>query len=453
MDFNNKNVLVVGMAKSGISAAILLKKLGANVTIADIKEREKLGDEPSMLEALGIDLYLGRNPSAEDISRFELVVVSPGVPPDLPFFSKIRQLNIPVWAEIELAYRLCKCPVLAITGTNGKTTTTALTGEILKTYNSSTEIVGNIGIPFTDKVLTLNEESYVVIEVSSFQLEAIHAFKPKISAVLNITPDHLNRHKTMESYIDIKKSIFKNQDENDFLILNYDDEICRNMSKDAKCRVYFFSRKNKLSEGVFVLDKSIYAKLNGYDEKIIDTSELQIIGEHNVENAMAAAAMLLCAGVPIDIVRTGLIGFKAVAHRMEFVTTINEIDFYNDSKGTNPDAAIKSINAIDKPIVLIGGGYDKGSDFSEWVKAFEGKVKHLVVIGESANMIIETAKAYNFSNFEKANTLKDAVDIAYSKACGGDCILLSPACASWDMFDNFEQRGDLFKEFVFSLYN
>ncbi len=448
MDY--KNVLVVGMAKSGVSAAILLKKLGADVIIQDIKERDKLGDEPSMLEALGIELYLGKNPD-DILTAFDLIVVSPGVPSDLPFFQKAKEHDIPVWSEIELGFSLCKCPVIAITGTNGKTTTTSLVGEIVKSYVSSAQIVGNIGIPFTDKVLGLNEESYVVAEISSFQLEHIHTFKPKISAVLNITPDHLNRHKTLENYIDAKKAIFQNQDQEDYLVLNYDDAECQKMKADANCKTVFFSRECELKEGIYVSDQALYARFKGYDEKVIDINELQIIGNHNIENAAAAIAIALCADIPLAIIQNCLRQFKAVEHRMEYVTNIVGIDFYNDSKGTNPDAAIKSIQAIEKPIVLIAGGYNKGSDFSEWVKAFSDRVKYMVVIGEVADLIIDTAKVYNFQAFEKANTLRDAVSIAYSRAESGDCILLSPACASWDMFDNFEQRGDLFKEFVFEL--
>lgn len=450
MDYRNKKVLVSGIAKSGISAAILLKKLGADVIIQDIKQAENLGDEPEKLAKLGIKLYLGKNPD-DIVENQDLIIVSPGIPCDLPFIKKAESLNIPVWSEVELAYTLCNCPVIAVTGTNGKTTTTALIGEIVKNYISTSEIVGNIGIPFTEKVLNLKENSYVIAEISSFQLEKINTFKPKISTVLNITPDHLNRHKTIENYIAAKERIFENQDKNDYLILNFDDEACRKMKEKAKSNVIFFSRQTKLNYGVFADETSIYIKMDGYDDKIIDIDEMKILGGHNVENAMAAIAVSACAGIPIDIIKKTLKEFKAVAHRIEYVTTINDIEFYNDSKGTNPDAAIKSIEAMKRPIVLIGGGYNKGSDFSQWVKTFEGKVKHLVVIGEVSDLIIETAKAYNFNNFDKVNTLKDAVELCYSKAEPGDCVLLSPACASWDMFDNYEQRGDLFKEFVFNL--
>ncbi len=450
MDFKDKKIIVSGVAKSGIAAAVLLKKLGAFVTIQDSKPYEKLGDEPAKLEALGINLYLGKNPD-DIVKDNELIVVSPGVPCNLPFFDIAKKDNVPVWSEMELGYRLCRCPVIAITGTNGKTTTTSITGEIFKNMVSNTAVVGNIGVPFTEKVLELDYDSYAVAEVSSFQLETIHKFKPKAAAVLNITPDHLNRHKTVENYIAAKERIFENQDENDFLILNYDDEVCRKMSQKSKGKVIFFSYKKELHEGVYYSNECIYARLLGKDELIINVNELNILGSHNIENAMAATAIALCMNIPKSVIVKTLREFKAVAHRIEYVETINDIEFYNDSKGTNPDAAIKAIDAMKRKIILIGGGYDKGSDFSEWIKKFEGKVKYLVVIGEVADKIIDTAEKFNFKNYSKAASLKSAVELCYSKAKSGDCVLLSPACASWDMFDNYEQRGELFKKFVFEL--
>lgn len=450
MDFKDKKIIVSGVAKSGIAAAVLLKKLGAFVTIQDSKPYEKLGDEPAKLEALGINLYLGKNPD-DIVKDNELIIVSPGVPCNLPFFDIAKENNVPVWSEMELGYRLCRCPVIAITGTNGKTTTTSITGEIFKNMVSNTAVVGNIGVPFTEKVLELKEDSYAIAEVSSFQLETIHKFKPKAAAVLNITPDHLNRHKTVENYIAAKERIFENQDENDFLILNYDDEICRKMSQKAKGKVVFFSYKKELHEGVYYKNECIYARLLGKDELIINVNELNILGSHNIENAMAAVAIAICMNIPKSVIIKTLREFKAVAHRIEYVETINNIEFYNDSKGTNPDAAIKAIDAMKRKIILIGGGYDKGSDFSEWIKKFEGKVKYLVVIGEVADKIIDTAEKFNFKNYSKASSLKSAVELCYSKAKPGDCVLLSPACASWDMFDSYEQRGELFKKFVFEL--
>ena len=290
MNFEEKNVLVVGVAKSGISAAVLLKKLGANVIISDAKSEDKFQDELTILKENGVELYLGKNPD-EIITNQNLVVLSPGVPCDLLFILEAEKNNIPVWSEVELGYKLCPCPVIAITGTNGKTTTTSLVGEIFQNY-ANTAIVGNIGIPFTEKVLELNEDSFAVAEISSFQLEKIVDFKPKVSAVLNITPDHLNRHKTIENYISAKMRIFENQKEDSVLVLNYDDEACRKMKDSANCKVLYFAKTDDLSkisltEGVYSEGKSIYIKFGEYNQKVIDVSELKILGWHNIENAMA----------------------------------------------------------------------------------------------------------------------------------------------------------------------
>lgn len=450
VDWDGKKVLVCGIAKSGISAAYLLKSLGADTTISDIKERDKIEKEAAALENANIKLFLGKNPD-EIVNEFDLIIISPGIPYDLPFLNKARDAGIKVWGEIELASRVCKSPIIAITGTNGKTTTTALTGEILKTYKPDTFVAGNIGIPFCNKAGQTSDDGFAVAEISSFQLETIESFKPRISAILNITPDHLNRHKTMENYADIKANIFKNQTGSDFVVLNYDDEYCRRMGVKTNAKVLFFSRKQELAEGVFLTGSDIYVKWKGYDGILLNKDELLIFGNHNIENIMASIGIALCSGVPFDIIKDVLKKFKGVEHRIEYVRTLDGVDFYNDSKATNVDAAIKAIEAMDKPIILIGGGRDKTGDFSEWVKLFQENVKCLIAIGEAADLIIETCKAYNFMNFHKANSMKDAVDISFSNAVDGDCVVLSPACASFDMFDSYEQRGNIFKEFVLGL--
>ncbi len=447
MEYKNKKVLVSGIARSGVSAAILLKKLGAEVCVQDLKQKDSVKNEAQLLEAENIELYLGKNP--DDIAdKFDLIVLSPGVPTDLEFIKKAESASIPVISEVELAYSVCKAPVLAVTGTNGKTTTTALLGEIVKNYKKGSVTVGNIGLPFSDEALNVDEDSFVAAELSSFQLEKIDKFKPMASAVLNITPDHLNRHKTIENYILAKERIFKNQDENDFLVLNYDDPVCRDMKNRAKAKTVFFSRKEKPKEGLYADDNSIFVKLAGYDEKLIDIDEMNILGAHNVENAMAAAAMALCASVPIDIIRKTLREFKAVEHRIEYVAEINGVEYYNDSKGTNPDAAIKAIEAMKRPILLIGGGYDKKSDFHQWIESFKGKVKFMAVIGEVSKQITDTADEIGFGSYQTAQSLEEAVKLCFEKAETGDCVLLSPACASWDMFESYEQRGKLFKDYV-----
>ncbi|MCL2617308.1 MAG: UDP-N-acetylmuramoyl-L-alanine--D-glutamate ligase [Defluviitaleaceae bacterium] len=448
MDFKNKKVLVAGLGRSGIAAARLLQYKQALVTIQDIKEEDRIGaDMVAKLANEGFELYLGRNP-VDIVQNYDILVISPGIPIDVPFIEKAKKLKIPVWGEIELAYTFTPCPIIAITGTNGKTTTTALTGEIMRRKYPNAAVVGNIGIAYCEKVEALTPESYVVAEVSSFQLESVHEFRPTISAVLNISQDHLNRHYTMEVYVGTKERIFGKQGEQDFCVLNYDDEVTRKMSARCRAKVLYFSRRQELEEGVFLDGENIRARLFGRDDTIINVHEMKIIGGHNIENALAATAMALAAQVcPADIA-AALRQFNAVEHRLEYVLERDGVAYYNDSKATNVDSAIKSLEAIARPIVLIGGGYDKGSDFSEWVKLFSGKVKHLIVIGEVADKITQTCKLYDYTAITQANSLKDAVSIASGKAKRGDVVLLSPACASFDMFDDFEQRGRLFKEFV-----
>lgn len=450
MTFKNKNVLVCGMALSGIYSAILLKKLGAHVILQDIKDTEDIIKQSEQLKNLGVELLLGQNPD-DIILQQDIIVLSPGIPLSLPFIQNAIKANKYVVGEFELASTLCKCPIAAITGTNGKTTTTTLLGDIIKKFMNNVALVGNIGIPFTQKVLDLDENSYCVAEVSSFQLESIDKFKPHISAVLNVTPDHLDRHKTFENYVATKERIFTNQTEEDFLILNYDNPYCVDMKNRAKCKTVFFSTKEELSEGVFLKGENIYIKFNNMDFPLININELNIIGYHNVENAMAASAMALCAGVPSEIIYNALKEFQSVPHRMEYVTTKNNIIFYNDSKATNPEAAIKSIESMTRPTVLIGGGYNKDTLFDEWVKSFKGKVKYVVVIGSTKEEIINTCKKYNFENVESAITLSEAMHMAYENAVPGDCVLLSPACASWDMFKSYEDRGNMFKDFALKL--
>ncbi len=446
MDFKGKKALVCGMARSGISAAELLKSLGADVTLQDLKKREDLGDI-SYIEDKGIKIYAGKNP--DDIAEeMDIIVLSPGIPTDLPFIVNAEKKGVSVISEIELAFMFTPCPVIAITGTNGKTTTTTLTGEILKAYYKDTEVVGNIGIPYTEKVVNLTENSMVVAEISSFQLEKIKTFKPSVSAVLNITPDHLDRHKTVENYTAMKERIFENQTSDDFCVLNKEDEACLKMADKTKAKVMFFSSQNSLSKGIYIENGNIILKWGNINEKVVHIDELQILGIHNYENVMAATAISLLAGVPLDIIRDVLRKFKGVEHRIEFVDTVDGVDYYNDSKGTNTDAAIRAVLAMKKPIVLIGGGYDKGSEYDDWVETFDGRVKHIVLIGVTANKIKDTCYKHNFKDITICETFDEAMEVSKSIAKEGDCVLLSPACASWGMFKNYEQRGDMFKDKV-----
>ena len=447
MEYNGKKALVCGMAKSGIAAAKLLKRLGAEVTLQDMKKREDISTDVLNLENEGIVLYTGANP--DDIAcAQDIIVLSPGIPCDLPFINAAEAAGVNVISEVELAYTLTKCPITAITGTNGKTTTTTLTGEIMKAVYGNTAVVGNIGIPYSDEVERLTEKDWVVAEISSFQMEKAKEFTPHISAVLNITPDHLNRHKTMEVYIAMKEKVFEKQTAEDFCILNYGDEACRKMADKTAAKVFFFSSSEKLEEGIYLDGENIEVRWNGINETLINVNDLQILGVHNHENVMAAAAMAICANIPLDTIRSVLKAFGGVEHRIEYVATVDGVDYYNDSKGTNVDASIRAVLAMKKPIVLIGGGYDKGGSFDEWTQLFPGRVKHLVLIGVTAPQVRASAEKFGFTAISDCETFKEAVDLCREKAEDGDCVLLSPACASWGMFDNYEQRGDMFKEQV-----
>lgn len=447
MEYNGKKALVCGMARSGIAAAKLLNRLGARVTLQDMKKREEISADVLALEGEGIVLFTGANPD-EIACAQDLIVLSPGIPCDLPFIAAAEEAGIEVISEVELAYRLTPCPITAITGTNGKTTTTTLTGEIMKTAYSGTAVVGNIGIPYSEEVERLTEKDWVVAEISSFQMEKAKEFHPHISAVLNITPDHLNRHKTMDVYIAMKERVFAKQTAADFCILNHGDEICRKMADKTAAKVFFFDSSETLAEGIYLDGDAIEVRWGAINETLIHVDELQILGVHNYENVMAAAAMGICAGIALDTIRAVLKGFAGVAHRIEYVATVDGVDYYNDSKGTNVDASIRAVLAMKKPIVLIGGGYDKGSSFDEWTKLFPGRVKHLVLIGVTAPKVRASAEKFGFTAISDCETFEEAVDLCREKAEDGDCVLLSPACASWGMFDNYEQRGDMFKEQV-----
>lgn len=451
MEWNNKIVLVAGSGKSGIGAADLLKKLGASVIIYDGNEKLKKEDILLKLEnSENVDVILGELQKCI-IEKVDLMVLSPGIAIDAPFVNQVKEAGVPVWGEIELAYVVAKGKLAAITGTNGKTTTTALVGEILSDYFSHVDVVGNIGNPYTSTALDTDENSVTVAEVSSFQLETIHTFKPDVSAVLNITPDHLNRHYTMECYTDVKMSISKNQEKEQPVILNYEDEILRNYAPKVQNKIIWFSSKRKLEQGIFLDGRNIIYK-DGNESKVITTTDdTTLVGIHNIENIMAAIGITIHMGVPAEVIREAIRKFKAVPHRIEYVDTIDDVIYYNDSKGTNTDASIKAIQAMRRPTILIAGGYDKKVSFDDWAKEFGDKIKCLVVLGQTANQIADTVRKFGFEKIIFTNSLEEAVEECRKTAVPGDAVLLSPACASWGMFDNYEQRGDLFKELVFNM--
>ena len=449
-DMEINTAIVAGTGKSGISATKLLVNHGVKVYLFDEnKDRdvEAIKDKIGNSELVSVELgELGK----EALESAQLMVISPGIPVDAPFTDIVRNTGIPIWSEIELAYHYGKGKIAAITGTNGKTTTTALVGEIVKAYNAKTIVVGNIGIPYTELCDTTDEDSDTVAEISSFQLETVIDFHPNVSAILNLTPDHLNRHYTFENYGNVKFSITKNQTMNDVTVLNYDDEHTRAMGEKAKehCRVVYFSRLEKPAGGVYVADGDIILEDGDKKIDVLELKNLKLLGAHNVENVLAAVGISYYMGVPVDVIKDVATSFKAVAHRIEYVDTIDGVAYYNDSKGTNPDAAIKGIQAMVAPTFLIGGGYDKGSEYDEWIEAFGGKVKWLVLIGQTAQKIADCAKRHGFNSIVFEENLQDAVAYCHENAIDGDAVLLSPACASWGQFDNYEQRGDMFKEYV-----
>ena len=354
----------------------------------------------------------------------------------------------------QLAHRHRKvigCPIIGITGTNGKTTTTALLGKIMEDAEDSVFVVGNIGTPYTSKALEMTEDSVTVAEISSFQLETIEKFAPCVSAILNITEDHLNRHHTMEEYIRVKELIVKNQKPEDVCVLNYEDPVLREFGKNIVPQTVYFSSERRLEKGIFLEDGQIILKTEDQEISLVKTDDLKLLGKHNFENVMAAAAMAYYAGVSVESIRKSICEFTAVEHRIEYVTEKNGVVYYNDSKGTNPDAAIKGIQAMNRPTWLIGGGYDKGSSYDEWLNSFDGKVRSLVLIGQTKEKIREAAERLGVCSCILCEDLQEAVKICAEKAQPGEAVLLSPACASWGQFDNYEQRGDCFKEYVKNL--
>ena len=462
--FENLRCLVVGTGVSGRGAAKLLLSIGAVVILFD--ENENV-DTDSIRADFGKDeriRVIKGNLPYEVKNSIDLVVLSPGVPLSNPLCQYFSEKDTEIIGEVELAYSCGKGDVLAITGTNGKTTTTTLLGEIMKNYaekdgrGRKVFVVGNIGDPYTLYADEMEDDTITVAEISSFQLETVKSFKPKVSAVLNITPDHLNRHHTMENYAAVKKRITENQVEGDVIVLNYSDPITRKMAEGQKGKVVFFSRipveheewiKAAGDDGdmVFLDGKDIIYN----DRRIISTDETRLLGSHNYENIMAAIAMAVSYGVDDETIRETVRNFKAVEHRIEFVENVEGVDYFNDSKGTNPDASIKAVEAMIRPTILIGGGYDKKSSFDELIDSFDGKVKLLVLIGETAELIRDTAFKKGFDKVLMASDLKEAVRLCHDNAESGDAVLLSPACASWDQFKNYEERGNLFKEYVRAL--
>ena len=447
MHWENENVLIIGSGASGIAAAELLISEGAKITIYD--GNQKLKEEnikAKMSKATNVHIIVGELPEST-LSEVTLIIVSPGVPLDIPVVCQAKEAKIPIWGEIELAYICGKGEILGITGTNGKTTTTALLGKIMQAYADDVHVVGNIGNPYTSIVKQTTDTTVIVAELSSFQLETVHKFHPKVSSILNLTPDHLDRHHTMAEYIKAKENIVHNQTKEDVCILNYDDEIVRRIGQNVAPQVWCFSATSMVECGMYLRNNQLVYR-NVDTQVLCNTDELKILGVHNYENVMAASLMALAFGVSIEIVRKVVKEFEGVPHRIEYVGEYNGIKYYNDSKGTNPDAAIKGIQAMQRPTFLIAGGYDKQADYREWIYAFDGKVRKLVLLGATKEAIAMQAKEMGFEEVEYVETLAEALEFCAKQAKAGEAVLLSPACASWGMFKNYEERGEVFKQLV-----
>lgn len=441
--------LVVGSGISGIGAITLLKQMNATIILFDenLTVQELYAKLPEGIKA---ECY-GKELPGEIIEQIDIAVLSPGVPTDIPLVNRLRENNACIIGEIELGYMVEHGKIIAITGTNGKTTTTTLVGEIMKAHfgKEKTFVVGNIGNPYTLEALKTTQDSVTVGELSSFQLETILMFHPHVAAILNVTPDHLNRHYTMEAYAAAKENIAINQSPDEVCVLNYENEYTRDFGERCPSRVVYFSSARELENGYFLQGENICKMEKGKVKKLINIhKDMNLVGLCNVENVMAAIAMAEAMEVPMKTIRKVIKAFKAVEHRIEYVATKKGVDYYNDSKGTNPDAAIQGIKAMSKPTILIGGGYDKQNEYDEWVEYFPEKVKWLVLIGQTKEKIAECARAHGFNNIKMVETYEECLQLCTELAEPGDAVLLSPACASWGMFANYEIRGKIFKDYV-----
>ena len=449
MNYEKKKVLVVGMARSGVAAAQLLRATGAEVTVNDSKTEEELGNQLKPLEGLQLERRFGC-PAMELLEGKECLVISPGIPDTAPFVVRAKEMGIYVIGELELAAQLSSGTLVAVTGTNGKTTTVSLLGEIFTNSGKMTHVVGNIGYPFSLASLISRKEDVIVCEVSSFQMETADTFHPHVALLTNITEDHLNRHGTMEMYTSLKMRMFKNQTPEDYAVFNADDPAQDELYRQVKSRVLRFSRKKEVREGAFVRDGQIWLSLNGNERRVCGTDEIYIPGPHNLENALGAVCVAAAMNVPAPVIRHSLKTFRGVEHRIESVRELDGVEYINDSKGTNVDSTIKAVQTMSQPTVIILGGYDKHASFDPLSREIINSpmIRHAVLIGETAGLIRNSLERAGFTSVTHADSMRDAVEKARSIADKGWCVLLSPACASFDMFKDYEERGRVFKEIV-----
>ena len=448
MDFHNKRVLVVGLGKSGVASALFLKAKGAHVTVSDAKSEDQLGEAIPVLLDAGIAVETGGH-GERTFHGQDLIVVSPGVPVDAPSLVQARSLGETVIGEIELAAQFFPGTIVAITGSNGKTTTTTLAGELIAASGFPTIVGGNIGTPAISLVEGETPETMAVLEVSSFQLETIQTFRPKVAVVLNVTPDHLDRHRTFAAYVDAKARIFENQQESDFAVLNADDPTCAELSGRTRARVFWFSRKKEVNQGAYTRDGQIIFSDTKTESEVMPISEIPLKGTHNLENVLAAICVGAVMGCKSEATRRAVREFKAVEHRLEYVATIRGVEYYNDSKATNVDATIKALESFPANIHIILGGKDKGSDYSVLKDLLHQRAKRAYTIGAAAEKIESQIKGS--AEIVHAETLDLAVQRIASAAEAGDIVLLAPACASFDQFQNYEERGRVFKQLVRAL--
>lgn len=449
--YNNKQIVVVGLAKSGVAVAKLLHRFGAQIIVNDKKAREESSGIEE-LEELGITVITGYHPDDLIHTGVSLVVKNPGIPYEAEPIQKAIELGIPVITEVEIAYQLSQAPLIGITGSNGKTTTTTLVGLILAEAKLRPVVGGNIGTVLCELADEVQADQYLVAELSSFQLMGTATFRPKIAALLNLYPAHLDYHHTMEEYLAAKAKIFANQTESDYAVLNYEQEDVRKLGESCKAETYYFSRLQKVPAGAYVEDERIiFCRPSGDQEVIMDVKDIALLGKHHLENILAAVIICKLAGADTGAIQRVLTTFQGVEHRTEYVATVQGVKFYNDSKATNSQAAIQAISAFKEPVVLLAGGLDRGVSFTELVPFFKNHVKAIITFGETAQILLDRAQEAGIASRVRVDTVDEAVQASFRLAEAGDVILLSPACASWDMFPSFEVRGSMFKEAVHKL--
>ncbi|MBR2824370.1 MAG: UDP-N-acetylmuramoyl-L-alanine--D-glutamate ligase [Clostridia bacterium] len=453
MDYRGKRVLIVGMARSGVAAAKLLCARGAVVTVNDSKQEAELTDSLAGLEGLPVNKQIGR-PAAELLAGQDVLVISPGIPVDTPFVKAAAERGLYVTGELEVASQLSRGTLVAVTGTNGKTTTVSLLGEIFRNAGKRTHVVGNIGYPFSLAAAEAKDEDVIVCEVSSFQMETADTFHPKVALLTNLTEDHLNRHGTMEVYGAMKMRMFARQTPSDYAVFNADDPGLKGLSGQVKSKVLTFSRIREVRQGAFVREGKVILRLEGQERVICGTGEIFIPGPHNLENALGAVCCAAAMGVPSPVIRHSLRTFRGVEHRIERVRTLEGVTYYNDSKGTNVDSTLKAVDTMTAPTVIILGGYDKHTSFdplSQRIAQRKEIIREAVLIGDTAGQIEESLRKAGFRGIHHAGSMGEAVAVSRNLAAEGWNVLLSPACASFDMFRDYEERGRIFKEIVNAL--